>query len=97
MPARLGRLWVVGALALVGFLYYKPLTTYLQTRSAVAERRAEVHELRRDRARLESRLARATSLEALRREARRIGLVRPDEHLYIVKGIKAWRKAVVAR
>ncbi len=33
-----------------------------------------------------ARLERATSLDALAREARRIGFVRPEEHLFIVKG-----------
>jgi hypothetical protein len=34
-----------------------------------------------------------TSTKALEREARRIGLVRPGQRLFIVKGIKAWRRA----
>jgi hypothetical protein len=35
----------------------------------------------------------STSIAALAREARRLGYVRPGEHLFIVKGIAAWKKA----
>src|SRR5438876_580549 len=59
----------------------------------LAAERTEVEELRATKTRLEQRLAVSTSLEATRREARRIGYVRPGERLFIVKGIPAWRKA----
>jgi hypothetical protein len=42
--------------------------------------------------RVTARLERATSLEELARAARRIGYVRPDEHLFIVKGTAAWSR-----
>ena len=95
-PARrsiLLRWLAVGVLALVAFLYYRPLRTYLSTRHDLSQRRAEVHQLAAQKAALEARLAASTSTAALAREARRLGLVRPGEHLYIVKGIPAWRKA----
>ena len=74
------------------FLYYRPLSSYMEARHQLGARRAEVAELRAEKARLERRLERTTSLDALAREARRIGLVRPGERLFIVKGIKAWRQ-----
>jgi hypothetical protein len=89
-PARLGLLAVA---VLFAFLYYSPLQRFLETRGELTARRAEVGELRAERNRLERRLERSTSLEALRREARRIGFVEPDERLFIVKGIKQWRRA----
>ncbi len=92
-PRSLGRWLAVAALAVVGFLYYQPLTRYIETRDAVAVREAEVAALRRERAELERRLAAQTSTEALLREARRLGYVKPGERLYIVKGIPAWRLA----
>jgi cell division protein FtsB len=76
----------------VGFLYVRPITTYLETRSQLAERRDEVAGLRADRARVTARLERATSLEELARAARRIGYIGPDEHLFIVKGTAAWAR-----
>ena len=83
----------MGVAALVAFLYYRPLTSYLETRSDLDRRRAEVAELRAERTQLEARLKRSTSEAALRREARRIGYVRPGERLFIVKGIPEWRRA----
>lgn len=82
---------LVGVVGLVAFLYYRPLTTYFETRAAVATRAAEVRELRAENARLERRLAQSSTLEALSREARRSSLVRPGERLFIVKGIAEWR------
>ena len=85
--------WCVLATAgLVAFLYYQPLSSYLETRSALNERAAEVQTLREERARLQARLADSATVEALSREARRMSLVRPGETLFIVKGIEEWRK-----
>jgi cell division protein FtsB len=87
------RLAAAGGLALLALLYYRPLTTYLETRDALARRTAEVEALERREAALERELAEASSEAALLREARRLGYVRPGERLYIVKGIPAWRAA----
>ena len=82
----------LGALALVAFLYYKPLATYVETRDRVDRAEAEVAALRARKAALERRLATATSEAALLREARRLAYVKPDEILFIVKGIGAERR-----
>jgi cell division protein FtsB len=86
----------VGALALVGLLYYRPLRTYVHTHKALDARRAEVRTLEAQKRSLEHRLALAGSLTALQREARRLGYVKPGEQLYIVKGIGAWRRQLRA-
>jgi cell division protein FtsB len=98
-PARstLALRWAaVGALALVGLLYYRPLRAYLHTRGTLNARHAEVRGLQAQKSSLERRLNVSTSLAALEREARRLGYVKPGEHLYIVKGIGAWRKQLKA-
>ena len=79
-------------LALVAFLYYQPLRSYLETREALARRSAEVRALETEREALERRLATQTSTAALLREARRLAYVKPGEQLFIVKGIPAWRR-----
>ena len=84
---------VLGGVLLVVFLYYRPLRTYFHVRQTLSQRTAEVRDLRREQRALERRVARAASGDELVREARRIGLVRPGERLFIVKGIEAWRKA----
>ena len=86
------RRWLgVGALCLVGLLYYRPLHTYIGTRDTLAERSGEVENLRADKRKLERKLADTTSDSALVREARRLGLVKPGERLFIVKGVEAWK------
>ena len=84
---------IVGVALFVAFLYYQPLSSYLQTRSALNERTAEVEQLRDQRARLQKRLADSETVTALAREARRMRLVRPGERIFIVKGVAEWRRA----
>ena len=85
--------WVAAIVLASVYLYYRPLSSYVQTRNDLVAQRAEVDALRAEKVRLEQRLLVSTSLEATRREARRIGYVRPGERLFIVKGIPEWRKA----
>ncbi len=83
--------WIaVGAIVLVGLLYARPLRSYVQTKHDLARRAAEVRALKADRHELQHRLAEASTGEALTRQARRLGLVRPGERLFIVKGVSAW-------
>jgi cell division protein FtsB len=89
---RLNRWLALGALVLVALLYARPVRSYLAARNEVAQRRAEVHALAAEKRALLERLAFATSTDALAREARRLGYVRPGEHLYIVKGVPVWRQ-----
>jgi cell division protein FtsB len=92
--ATLARRWLaVIAVALIGYAYYQPLRSWIETRAELSSRRAEVAELAAKKRELERRLEATTSLDALAREARRLGFVRPGEHLFIVKGIEAWKKA----
>jgi cell division protein FtsB len=90
---RLRLLWVVAIAGIAVYLYYRPLASYLETRNDLTARRAEVETLRIAHAQLELRLVNSTSLEAIEREARRIGYVKPGEQLFVVKGIPAWRQA----
>jgi cell division protein FtsB len=89
---RLGPIVWVLTLVVVAFLYARPLSTYLDTRRELAAREAEVISLRAQKARVEAELAESTSVDALARQARRIGRVRPGEQLFIVKGVDAWRR-----
>jgi cell division protein FtsB len=78
-------------IALVAFLYWKPLHTYLHTKGELQARKAEVHALQTEQQRLQRRIAAADTGDQLLREARRLGLVKPNEHYFIVRGIDAWR------
>jgi Septum formation initiator len=87
------RRWAaVGALVLVALLYYRPLKAYVDARGELGQKRAAVHKLQAEKARLTHRLGASTSIATLAREARALGYVRPGEHLFIVKGIRQWRK-----
>ena len=87
------RRWLgVGALCLIGLLYYRPLKTYFGTKQTLVQRRAEVSGLRAERRTLERKLADTATDSALVREARRLGYVKPGERLFIVKGLEAWRR-----
>ncbi len=92
-PRRLRVLIAAALLAVAAYLYYQPLSSYFDTKNDLAQARAEVEALREAKRELDQRLAFSTSEEATRREARRIGYIRPGEQLYIVKGIPDWRRA----
>ena len=88
---RLRLVLVCVAVAVTAFLYYRPLSSYVETKDAVAERRAEVEALKREQRVLKQRLAGSSGDAALLRAARRLGFVKPGERLFIVKGIDEWR------
>ena len=90
---RLRLLWAVAILGIAVYLYYRPISSYLETRNDLTATRADVEWLRLVKAELELRLVNSTSVDLIEREARRIGYVRPGERLFVVKGIPAWRKA----
>ena len=96
--ARIGRrrlrlLWAVALVGLAVYLYYRPISSYMETRNELATSRAEVQTLRIVRSELDLRLVNSTKTDSIEREARRIGYVKPGERLFVVKGIPAWRKA----
>lgn len=82
----------LGLLVLAAYFYWRPVANYVETHRMVEERRAQVQSLRAQKAELERRLAVSRSPEALAREARRLGFVKPGQHLYIVKGIRRWAR-----
>ena len=100
--ARIGRrrlrlLWAVAIVGIAVYLYYRPISSYLETRNDLATSRTQVESLRLVKAELELRLVNTTSVDSIEREARSIGYVKPGERLFVVKGIPAWRKARTSR
>ena len=86
--------WIaIAGVAVLGLLYYRPLTAYVHARHTVARRSNEVRSLLAERRVLERRLEEAGTGAVLTRQARRLGFVKPGERLFIVKGIDAWRRA----
>jgi hypothetical protein len=93
---RLRLLWAVAIVGISVYLYYRPISSYLETRNDLTSSHSDVESLRLVKAELELRLVNSTSVDSIEREARRIGYVRPGERLFVVKGIPAWRKARTA-
>jgi cell division protein FtsB len=87
------RLLAVVGLAVVGLLYWKPLHSYLRTKQELQQRQGEVSALSSQRKKLEQQISAVASGSTLVLEARRLGLVKPGERLFIVRGIDAWRRA----
>lgn len=96
--ARIGRrrlrvLWMVALVGVTVYLYYRPISSYFETRNELTTTRADVQSLREVRSELDLRLLNFGKTDSLEREARRIGYVKPGERLFVVKGIPAWRRA----
>jgi cell division protein FtsB len=87
------RLVALGVAVLLALLYYRPVRSYVNTRHTLDERTAEVDALAARKQQLEKRLAEIEQGSSLVRGARRLGLVKPGEHLFIVQGIPEWRRA----
>ena len=87
------RLLALGALVLVGVLYWKPIRSYEHTKAVLDRREAEVSRLEAQEKQLKARIATVGTGPDLVREARRLGFVKPGEQLFIVRGIEHWLKA----
>lgn len=84
---RLGRIALVLVLFLVLVSYLNPLVNLLQAWQGSKSSDAELAQLKRERIELTNRLHEVSSPAALEREARRLGMVKPGEHAYIVHGL----------
>jgi len=89
---RLRLLWGIAVVVAAVYLYYRPLSSYIETRNDLSARQAEVETLRQSRSALQLRLVNSSSAKATEREARRLGYVKPGEQLFLVKGVSAWRQ-----
>ena len=90
--------WIGAAvLVVIAIGYVHPIRAYRDARAEVVSRQAETTRLARANAELDRRLEQAGTLDFVEREARRLGLVRPGEQLFIVTGIEKWRTARGAR
>ena len=80
-------------LLVVAVGYVQPLRAYRDATADVAARQAEVERIASANVRLEGRIAETQTIEFVEREARKLGLVKPGERLYIVTGIDEWEHA----
>ena len=86
-PPNLLRWLGVAVVCAIAFAYVQPIRSFLETRTEVAKGEALRASLLRSQVVLRHRLAETGTDAFLEREARRLGLVRPGERLFIVKGV----------
>jgi cell division protein FtsB len=84
---RVGRVALLLVLVLIVFLYVGPIRSWWSTWQDSKAKAAQVERLERENARLRERRAQLQDPAALAREARRMGMVKPDERPFVVKGL----------
>ena len=84
---RVSRVGLLVVLVGILGLYMGPAHSYLSTYRQAKAKRAEVQRLQRENLRLRARRNALSDPKALEREARRLGMVRPGERAYVVKGL----------
>ena len=86
--SKLALRWIGAAiLFVIALSYIHPLTSYRHAQQEVRDRQAAIAVLERSNAELTKKVLDAGKSEYVVREARRLGLVREGEHLFIVKGV----------
>ncbi|WP_205699507.1 septum formation initiator family protein [Conexibacter sp. SYSU D00693] len=84
---RIGRVGLLVVLVGLLYLYVGPTITYVETWREAGSRRAEVQKLKVENRKLRERRAALQDPRVLEAEARRLGMVKPGERGYIVKGL----------
>jgi cell division protein FtsB len=84
---KLGRIVLVLVLFFVLVSYLNPLVNLLQAWQGSKSSDAQLVQLRQEKVQLRQQLNDVSSPAALEREARRLGMVKPGEHAYIVHGL----------
>jgi len=84
---RIGRMALLFVGLLLIYLYINPLRTYRSTWQEAKTKRSEVSQLQREHDQLVRRQRVLRSPGSIETEARRLGMVKPDERAYIVRGL----------
>ena len=88
---RIGRVALLLVLGLILLLYVGPARSSFSTWQTAKSKRAEVHRLERENARLRARRRALNDPRTLEAEARRLGMVRPGERPFVVDGLPPGR------
>jgi len=84
---KLGRIALVLVLFFVLVSYLNPIVNLMQAWQGSKSSDAELAQLKKERIELRNQLREVSSPAALEREARRLGMIKPGEHAYIVHGL----------
>jgi cell division protein FtsB len=86
---RVGRVSLLVLLLAVALLYVSPARSYLSTWRDSHAKQAQLHGLQREHEELVARARHLRDPRTVETEARRLGMVRPGEHPYVVSGLPA--------
>jgi cell division protein FtsB len=84
---RVGRIALVLVLFGVMVSYLNPMVNLLEAWQGSKASQNQLVELKKERSDLRGQLQDASSPATLEREARRLGMVKPGEHAYVVHGL----------
>ncbi|MFL5906994.1 MAG: septum formation initiator family protein [Solirubrobacterales bacterium] len=84
---RIGRIALVLVLFGVLVSYLNPLVNLIEAWQGSKASEHQLHQLRQEKVQLTGQLREASSPATLEREARRLGMVKPGEHAYVVHGL----------
>ncbi len=84
----MGRIVLVLVLFGVMISYLNPLVNLLEAWQGSKSSESQLAQLKQEKVDLSSQLREASSPAALEREARRLGMVKPGEHAYVVHGLR---------
>jgi cell division protein FtsB len=84
---RIGRLALLFVGLLLIYLYINPLRTYVSTWQEARTKRAEVSRLQHEHRALLRRSRELRAPGSIETEARRLGMVKPDERAYVIRGL----------
>jgi len=96
-PARALRWIGLVILVAVAVGYVQPLRAYRDATADVAAQKAQIDRIERTNATLEQRIEETETPAFVEREARKLGLVKPGERLFIVTGVDEWKHERRAR
>lgn len=84
---RLARVSLLLVLLAVVVSYLGPAANYIESWRLAKQTRAELQQLRTDNDRLRDRAKRLRDSNTIELEARRIGMARPGERAYVIRGL----------
>jgi cell division protein FtsB len=84
---RVARITLLAVLVAILLSYIGPATSYLQSWKLSRQTRSEVTELRQDNSKLRARARLLEDPRKVELEARRLGMAKPGERVYVVRNL----------
>ncbi len=85
---RFGRIVLAIVIVLLFAAMIKPLWNAVHTYRLAGQTKVRLHQAQAEQSMLQRQLRRASSESTLQREARRLGMIRPEESAWVVNGTK---------